>query len=328
MTAVSGDDATSCPGHCPGPADRPSLSFEFFPPRTPDVAEATFAAVRQLEHDARPDFVSVTFGASGTKQNGSHDLVARIAAETRLPVLAHLTCVTEDRAQLARTITRFLAEGAQGFLALRGDLPLDDAGRPVPLRGGANGFRHADELVRQLRADEPGLVLPEIVTAPGKCPRYFRDARLTVAVAAFPTGHPESSGFEQDVAVLAAKQAAGADFAITQHFFSPEDYFGLVRAARLAGVTLPIVPGLMPVTSVPRLERIERMSGSRAPRDLAHALAAAESPAERRRLGVAATVDLTRRLVDGGAPGLHLFTLNQTRTTFEILDGLDSALAA
>ncbi len=272
---------------------RPSFSFEFFPPADDAGEAALWRAIRELEPLA-PSFVDVTYGAGGSTRGRTLRMVERIARETSLTVVAHLTCAGASRDDLRAVIRDLAAVGVRNVLALRGDPPrgLDSPWEPHP-----DGLHHADELVRLLH-DE---------------------GDFCVGVAAFPEGHPESPDAATDAKFLAQKCAAGADFAITQFFFDAEDYFRLVRRAGEIGCEVPIIPGVMPVTNVAQIERMAKLSGAAFPPALAERLhAVADDPAAVRAIGVEVATELCRTLLAGGAPGIHFYTLNRSTATREI----------
>ncbi len=317
--AGSGSAEVSPSGRRVAPAplaavDRPTISFELFPPRNPDAAPRLWESVRRLE-DAHPDFVSVTYGASGRTRETSRALVRRLLRETSLDPIAHLTCVASSREEIATIVGEFLDEGVRSFLALRGDPPAESAGwEPHP-----EGLHTASELVALLRRIER----ERCATSPAQAVRA-RVRPLSIAVAAFPRGNAATGGTRaQDVASLLAKQEAGADFAITQVFYDAEAYLGLVAEAREAGVTIPIIPGLIPSTDPARLLRVQELTGVPVPRELLDLLGAADDEAERHRRGVRAGVDLIKGLLDGGAPGVHLYTFNKHDAALDLLDGAD-----
>ena len=276
---------------------RRSFSFEFFPPKT-DEGEATlWRAIRELE-PLQPTFVSVTYGAGGSTRDRTIRIVQRIAAETALTAVAHFTCVGASRDELREVIRDIEAAGIRNVLALRGDMP---SGPDAEWKAHEDGLAHADELVRLLHAE----------------------GDFCVGVAAFPEGHPESADKATDVKHLANKVAAGADFAVTQFFFDAADYFQLVEMAADAGCAVPIIPGIMPVTNVSQIERFAKLSGAAFPPDLAERLHAVEDDPEAvRAIGVEVATELCRELLDGGAPGLHFYTLNRSTATREIYERL------
>ncbi|SFK46994.1 methylenetetrahydrofolate reductase [Cellulomonas sp. KH9] len=297
-----------------GALDRPTVSFELFPPRNPDAAPRLWATVRELE-TVEPDFVSVTYGASGHTRQTTRALVRRLLRETSLNPIAHLTCVGTSREEVTTIVEEFLDEGVRAFLALRGDPPAGEPDwRPHP-----QGVHTAAELVELLRDIERrrcGRSAAQAVRA--------RVRPLSVAVAAFPRGNHATGGTRaQDVQALLAKQEAGADFAISQVFFDAEAYLGLVAEARTAGVTIPIVPGIIPTTDPERLLRVQELTGVPVPGRLLDVLGSTDDPVERHRRGTQAGVDLVNRVLDGGAPGVHVYTFNKHEAALDLLDGAD-----
>jgi methylenetetrahydrofolate reductase (NADPH) len=276
---------------------RRSFSFELFPPKTDEGERLLWQTVREIEA-LKPTFVSVTYGAGGSTQDRTVRLTGEIATDTTVTPVGHLTCVGATREELREVIGQYAANGVTNLLALRGDPPtgLDTAWEPHP-----GGFQHAVELV-------------ELIRTLGS---------FSVGVAAFPEGHPESASLEQDARVLAMKQAAGAEFAITQLFFRVEDYERLVESAAAAGCSMPIVPGIMPVTNVAQIERFAALSGAQFPAELAERFHAVADDVEAvTRLGVEVAAGMCQRLLELGAPGLHFYTLNRSRSTIEVYEAL------
>lgn len=280
-----------------------ALSYELFPPRSPAAAESLWTTIRELETTS-PDYVSVTYGASGSNRDTAVELINRLVVETTLRPLAHLTCVGNTPQELAAIIGQLLDTGVRGILALRGDLP-KDSGAPV-----TGSLRYAQDLIELIRRVEQ------------RRSAMLCAGRIAVGVAAYPTRHPESPSEAHDVEVLLAKQRSGADFAITQVFFHTEQYADLLTRARRAGVTIPIIPGVMPLTSVRRVTRLGELAGVEPVPELMARLAAADSEFERRRIGVSATVDLANAALAAGAPGLHIYTFNEHQSALEVLDKL------
>ncbi|HEY5136957.1 MAG TPA: methylenetetrahydrofolate reductase [NAD(P)H] [Candidatus Nanopelagicales bacterium] len=274
-----------------------SFSFEFFPPKTDEGERLLWQAIRELE-GLQPSFVSVTYGAGGSTRDRTVRVTRRILEETTLLPMAHLTCVGATVAELRSVIGSYADAGLRNVLALRGDPPTGIGSQWVQTEG---GLAHADELVRLVRS--------------------LGD--FCVGVAAFPEKHPESVSLDEDARVLAAKQEAGAEFAVTQLFFRAEDYVDLVDRARAAGCTMPIIPGLMPLTNISQIDRFAVLAGTAFPDDLAARFrAVGDDAAAVHALGVEAASELATELLDAGAPGLHFYTLNRSTSTREIYAGL------
>jgi len=286
----------------PGSVAPPSLSYELYPPASPGAEASVHESIEQLA-GTDPDYVSVTYSGTPERRLQSLQLIDHLVRETKLRPLAHLTCVGESADSLRTLIRRFIALGVRGVLALRGDLPAD----PEGWRGEFPFARYLIELIREVE-DEHAASLA--------------GGRIGVGVAAYPHRHPESPSFEHDVEVLLGKQRSGADYAITQVYFRPEDYRNLVAAARRAGVCIPVIPGIIPLNSLPRLNRLAVMTGVEPDPVLAHALQTAGSAAERHRIGVRWAVDLARAAFDDGAPGLHLYTFNDHRGSLDVIERL------
>lgn len=281
-----------------------ALSYELFPPKNA-VAEATlWATIRELE-STNPDYVSVTYGANGSNRDTAVELLNRLLTQTSLLPLAHLTCVGNTADELAGIISELLDHGVRGILALRGDLPHD-----APAQPRAGSLPHAQDLIELIRRVEQ------------RRSALLCAGKVAIGVAAYPSQHPESPSVEHDVEVLLAKQRSGADFAITQVFFHADQYKDLVTRARRAGVSIPIIPGVMPFTSLRRVRRLGELTGVAPSDSLLDALGRADDAAESRRIGVAATVGLARAALDAGAPGIHLYTFNEHAAALEVLDKL------
>jgi methylenetetrahydrofolate reductase (NADPH) len=275
------------------------VSFELWPPRTTQSARSLEEALDRLA-PLDPAFVAVTYGAGGSTRERTHDLVVRLVDSPLLP-LAHLTCAAHPRSELVELMERYRRAGVDNLLALHGDPPLS-ATQDLP----EGDLRYAVELVALARE----LGFPSI------------------GVAVHPEGHPAASSREADLAHQAAKLRE-ADFALTQFFHRVEDYFALVDEMHRRGAMAPVIPGLMPITNVRQLERMTAMSGSTIPLALAERLqAVAHDPEEVRRVGVEHATELCRRLLDGGAPGLHFYTMNKAAATLEVCANLGWQTAA
>ncbi|MGQ4494807.1 methylenetetrahydrofolate reductase [Dermabacteraceae bacterium P13095] len=281
---------------------RPAISFELFPPRDPNPHSAAWAGINRLLQ-AGPDYVSVTFGASGASQELSRQALGHVLRRTGSPGLAHLTCVGRDRNGLDRLVSELIADGTRDFLALRGDPPKGSREwTPQP-----GGLSRAAELVELIRA---------------VAQRELGDARsVSIAVAAYPAG--EALTRKNAVAALADKYAAGADFAITQVFYRSQDYRDLVDAAAERGVALPIVPGIIPFTDVARLRRLESLSGVGVPSELA-GLSYIPDPRERLRATLSASLNFLDQLLLLGADSFHFYTFNRARPVLDLVGHLRS----
>ena len=266
----------------------PTVSFEFFPPKT-DAAQLSLGrTIAELEV-LRPSFVSVTYGAGGSTRQRTHEVVEWVRKETSITPMAHLTCQGHRRAEIDEILRSYLAAGVENILALGGDPPAD----PADVR--PSDYRHASELVADIAAF----------------------GAFSVGVAAHPEVHPRSADRAEDRRHLAAKLAA-ADFAITQFFFEIEHYLRLVEELAALGIDKPVLPGIMPVTNQTQIARMAAMSGAELPTWLVERLERCADADETRRVGVEVATELSARLLDAGAPGLHFYTLNRSSATREI----------
>ncbi len=268
------------------------VSFEFFPPKTPDQQQQLAKAVAELKPRS-PDYVSVTFGAGGSTLSYTPETVESLRREHGLEGVPHLSCMGGTRAEIAALLDRYHAMGCTRLVALRGDMPSGMAA--------FGDFRYASELV--------GFI------------RERHGAHFHIEVACYPEMHPQADDAYADIDHFVDKVKAGADGAITQYFYSAEAYFRFVDDVRARGVTVPIVPGIMPITQYTQLKRFSELCGAEIPRWIARRLQAmGDDAAAIRAFGAEVVADLCRRLVAGGAPGLHFYTINRARGTLAVLE--------
>jgi methylenetetrahydrofolate reductase (NADPH) len=268
------------------------VSFEFFPPKTDEQREQLESALPRLKAHS-PEYVSVTFGAGGSTLSYTPETVRRLREDHGLDAAPHVSCMGGTREEIARLLADYRAMGCRRLVALRGDLPSGMAA--------AGDFRYANELVAFIRAEHGD---------------WFR-----IEVACYPETHPQSNCAQSDLANFRRKVEAGADAAITQYFFNPDAYFRFVEDARRAGITVPIVPGIMPVSNFSQLRRFSELCGAEIPRWIATRMAGlGDDVAAIRELGADVVAALCRKLVEGGAPSLHVYTLNRAKATTAVLD--------
>lgn len=281
---------------------RPRFSFEVFPARSGAAALALGHAVQHLAA-AGPDFISVTYGANGSNREASLDLLRYLRDHTDALPLAHLTTVGETREVVRETIHRVMDVGIHDFLALRGDPPRGSDERDPSVAGSLSSLELVD-LIAEARAERPAL------TSVGR-----------TAVAAYPNGHPLSRSRAADIEWLLTKEAGGAQFAITQLFFHAEEYLAFADDAKRAGLRMPLLPGLMPVSTSAQLRKVAELAGRPAPAALEAEME--ESGGYAPELGVEHVVELARELLAGGAPSIHLYTFNRHEQVLAVLRELD-----
>lgn len=274
----------------------PWISFEFFPPKTEKMAETLWASIKRLE-PLKPKFVSVTYGAGGTTRERTHDTVRRIQRETPLATAAHLTCVGASRDEVDAVAKAYWDSGIRHIVALRGDPP-DDQETYVPHEG---GYAYAADLVKGLR----------------------QVADFEISVAAYPEVHPEAASPQADLDTLKRKVDAGASRAITQFFFDNDKYLRFVDQAQAAGIEVPIVPGIMPVTNFANIVRFADRCGATIPVRLAEAFKGLEDdPETRRQVAADQAAAQCRELMDRGVNFFHFYTLNRADLTYAICHNL------
>ena len=295
----------------------PTFSFELYPPRTPHAEEALYESIDHLV-DAGPEFISVTYGAAGTTRGASLDVLKRVM--TRTNAMAHLTCVGSSYAEATQLIREFLDAGITSFLALRGDPPIGQHEGDKFL----GDLGSAGELVQLIHRVQTERVPFEQHDVPGfpHAKRIARSTPVTIAVAAFPNGHPRSRSASQDIDTLLAKEAAGANLAITQVIFHADDYLRFLDQARTAGVTMRILPGIMPVLSPARLHRIVQLTEEKLPTELLAKLEAESTPEGQAAVGIEHAIELGSALLSGDDTGLHLYPSNQHEPVLAVLRGV------
>jgi len=285
-----------------------SWSFEFFPPKTAKGAEALFRATERLEA-LRPNFVSVTYGAGGSTRDLTHDLVVRIKTTTGLEPIPHLTCVQHEETEIREILERYAEAGVGNIMALGGDPPGDQPGYDRS----TDAFQHASDLVR--------------------CIRRFNDSGshtspdgFGIGVAGFPEGHPATPNRLVEMDYLKAKVDAGADYICTQLFFDNHDFYDFCERCELAGIRIPIVAGIMPVTTAAGMKRMAELAlGARFPASLQKAVARCSDDKAVERVGTHWATEQCRALLDHGVSGIHLYTLNRSDAAVEIYRSLGIA---
>jgi len=278
-------------------AVNPVFSFEFFPPKKDEEWETLFATIAALS-PLNPSYVSVTYGAGGSTRSRTHNLVTRIQKETGLTVVSHLTCICSDRDETGSILENYQKNGINNVLALRGDKPagvasIDDAIKDFP---------HAIDLVGFIKTNYPA---------------------IGVGVAGFPEGHPETPNRLKEIEYLKEKIDAGADYIVTQLFFDNRDYFDFVERCAIAGITVPIIPGIMPISTKKGLIRMAELAlGARVPAPLLSKVLKAENDTEVASIGIEWATNQVQELIDHHIKGIHFYTLNMADATLRIFNNL------
>ena len=277
--------------------NRPSFSIEFFPPKNEEASRNLFTSIKDLT-PLKPTYVSVTYGAGGSTRQLTHDLVVRLQKETNLTIVSHLTCVGSTRDEIMGILTKYQASGIENIMALRGDPPKGED-KFVPL---ANGFANASELVGFIKKHFP---------------------KLGVGVAGFSEGHPDTPNRLKEMENLKAKVDQGADYICTQFFLDNTDFYDFCERAELAGIHVPIIAGIMPVTSRKGLVRMAEMAlGVHFPAKLLRALSRAEDDEAVEKVGIHWATEQVRDLIDHKVRGAHFYTLNRSKATLKIYETL------
>lgn len=274
-----------------------SFSFEFFPPKDKESSDQLYQTIKELI-PLKPSYVSVTYGAGGSTRDLTHNLVVRISKETSLTVVSHLTCVGASREEIKEILERYKENGIENIMALRGDPPKGLSGfQPHP-----DGFRYAYELVSFIRTNFP---------------------TFCIGVAGYPEGHPETPNRLKEIEYLKMKVDAGADYICTQLFFDNRDFYDFCERCEIAGIKVPIIAGIMPITSRKGMLRMaELAAGTRYPARLLKALARAEDDEHFEKVGIHWATEQVRDLIDNGVKGIHFYTLNRSKATINIYDSL------
>lgn len=274
-----------------------AYSYELFPPKSKEAAEQLFATISNLS-PLELAYVSVTYGAGGSTRDLTHDLVVRIQKETDLPVVSHLTCVGSTRDEVSSILDTYVTSGIENILALRGDPPQGQG----PFKPVDGGFKHAFEMVEFIRKHYP---------------------KMGIGVAGFPEGHPETPNRLQEIDYLKAKVDAGADYICTQLFFDNNEFYDFCERCELAGIRVPIVAGVAPITSVKLMKRMAEISaGTRFPAGLIKAMYRAKDEEHQSKVGIHWATEQVRDLIDNDTKGVHLYTLNKSNATRQIYDSL------
>ncbi len=273
-------------------SQKTAVSFEFFPPKSPKGEEKLFRTIEDLTH-LKPTYVSVTYGAGGSTRSLTHQLVTKIQQLTGVDVVAHLTCVSHTQDEIREILDEYAESGVRNILALKGDMPADT----TSIQG---DFSHAAELVSFIRNQHP---------------------EMGVGVAGFPEGHPDSLNRLDEMTHLKSKVDAGADYMVTQLFFDNRDYFDYVSRCAIAGINIPVIAGIMPISGIHNMERMAKLAPrSRFPAGLLRAVKWAESDEGVCKAGIHWAAEQVRDLLDSSVPGIHLYTLNNSLAVLRIFE--------
>jgi len=278
-------------------AHNPAISFEFFPPKTQKTSEELFGAISALI-PLKPAYVSVTYGAGGTTRERTHDLVVKLQRETDLTIVSHLTCVGSGRQELHHILSKYQASGIHNIMALRGDPPKDQGTSDIP----SDGFQFASDLVLFIKQQFP---------------------EMGVGVAGFPEGHPATPNRLIEMDHLKRKVDAGADYICTQLFFDNRDFFDFCERCEVVGIKVPIIAGIMPITSRKGMVRMSELAlGARIPAKLLRAMDRAETDSYAEQVGIHWATQQVVDLIDQKVRGIHFYTLNRSKATLKIYESL------
>jgi len=273
-----------------------SISFEFFPPKSQEGEEELFNTIKDLE-SLRPTFVSVTYGAGGSTRERTRRIVHKIHTETKLTVMAHLTCIAHSKEEILEILQDYKNIGVENILALRGDVPKGDFQAPK------GACKHAVELVKLIRENFGG---------------WF-----SIGVASYPERHPESPNMEWEIKYFKEKVLSGADFSITQMFFDNSYYYRFVEMCQRENINIPIIPGIMPITNFNQIKKFASMCGATIPQKLVEMLEPyTDNPKETAKRGVEFAIKQCEDLLDNGVPGLHFYTLNKSKATLLVYQAI------
>ncbi|MEC9308054.1 MAG: methylenetetrahydrofolate reductase [NAD(P)H] [Chloroflexota bacterium] len=274
-----------------------TISCEFFPPREADGIDNVLEAAKRL-NSYSPEFVSVTYGAGGSTQSFTEEITLRLAHELQNEVMAHLTCVSQTKSELDQVLQKLSTSGIDNIIALRGDPPGGD-GNFIPVEG---GFAHASDLIDHIR----------------------KNYEFGIAAACYPEGHTESIDLSSDIEYAKLKVDMGADFLVTQLFYDNEDFFQFMDRAINSGITVPIIPGVLPILSTPQIRRFTSMCGARIPSNLDKQLDQyQEDNRAVRQIGIEHATKQVSELWNSGVPGIHFYVLNRSYSISKILDNLN-----
>ncbi len=278
-------------------SNNPSISFEFFPPKNQEASDLLFQTISELM-PLKPSYVSVTYGAGGSTRELTHDLVAKLQKETSLTIVSHLTCVRHTKSEIYSILRKYQESGILNIMALRGDLPQGQ----TEFYPTEDGFRYAAELVEFIKKNFP---------------------EMGIGVAGFPEGHPLTPNRLKEIEYLKMKVDSGADYICTQLFFDNRDFYDFRERCELAGIRVPIVAGIMPITSIKSIQRMAELAlGSRFPAKLLKSLSRASDDTYAENVGIHWAAEQVRDLLDNSVAGIHMYTLNRSKATLKIYRSL------